>query len=173
MRRFRTLFPTLAAACLAAAPAAAQTQAPDRDPAALRQMAEDLAYRYLDGWSSGNAQALADVQALYGPKVNFYGRVVDQSPVRGETPFRAALACPPLRAPAGHAQDLLRAGDASLPREVDHRLAGGKPGPRGRVARLVDLRARHRLCRAEARRPVRTRAGHRTGAAAGLEGIIL
>jgi hypothetical protein len=78
MRRFRTLFPTLAAACLAAAPAAAQTQAPDRDPAALRQMAEDLAYRYLDGWSSGNAQALADVQALYGPKVNFYGRVVDR-----------------------------------------------------------------------------------------------
>jgi hypothetical protein len=44
----------------------------------MRQRAEALAYRYLEGWSSGNAQALADVQALYGPRVNFYGKFIDQ-----------------------------------------------------------------------------------------------
>lgn len=44
----------------------------------LRQRSEQIAYTYLRGWSSGNARALADVQALYGPRVNFYGRVMDQ-----------------------------------------------------------------------------------------------
>ena len=44
----------------------------------MRQWAEDLAYTYLQGWSSGNAQALADVRALYGPRVNFYGRFIDR-----------------------------------------------------------------------------------------------
>jgi hypothetical protein len=72
----RPLPVTLAlAACLALAPAAAQSQS-RRDAAELRDRAERLAYRYLEGWSSGNAQALADVQALYGPRVNFYGRVI-------------------------------------------------------------------------------------------------
>ena len=46
--------------------------------ALMRQWAEDLAYTYLQGWSSGNAQALADVKALYGPRVNFYGRFIDR-----------------------------------------------------------------------------------------------
>ena len=44
----------------------------------MRRRAEALAYRYLEGWSSGNAQALADVQGLYGPKVNFYGKFIDR-----------------------------------------------------------------------------------------------
>lgn len=44
----------------------------------MRQWAEDIAFTYLQGWSSGNAQALADVQALYGPRVNFYGRFIDR-----------------------------------------------------------------------------------------------
>jgi hypothetical protein len=46
--------------------------------ALMRQWAEDLAYTYLEGWSSGNAQALADVKGLYGPRVNFYGKFIDR-----------------------------------------------------------------------------------------------
>ena len=70
------LKPALAlAAALATLSGGAQAQP---DTARMRQRAEALAYRYLEGWSSGNAQALADVQALYGPRVNFYGKFIDQ-----------------------------------------------------------------------------------------------
>ena len=51
----------------------------DNETGLMRQWSEDLAYTYLEGWSSGNAQALADVQALYGPRVNFYGRFIDRA----------------------------------------------------------------------------------------------
>jgi len=61
---------------LAIAPAAAQED--------LRGRAEALAYRYLEGWSSGNPQALADVQALYGERVNFYGRTITRAALFAE-----------------------------------------------------------------------------------------
>ena len=69
------LKPALALAALAILSSGAQAQ-PDMER--MRARAEALAYRYLEGWSSGNAQALADVQALYGPKVNFYGKFIDR-----------------------------------------------------------------------------------------------
>jgi hypothetical protein len=49
-----------------------------QESGSMEKRAEALAHRYLEGWSSGNAQALADVQALYGPRVNFYGRSIDR-----------------------------------------------------------------------------------------------
>lgn len=52
--------------------------------AEMRSWSRDLAYSYLQGWSSGNAQALADVQGLYGPRVNFYGRFISQESLFGE-----------------------------------------------------------------------------------------
>ena len=69
--------------CLVAAFALAGTltggaAAAQEDVGRMHRRAEALAQRYLLGWSFGNAQALADVQALYGPKVNFYGKFIDQ-----------------------------------------------------------------------------------------------
>jgi hypothetical protein len=69
------------AAVLAFLSGGAQAQ-PDMDR--MRRRAESLAYRYLEGWSSGNAQALADVRALYGPRVNFYGKFIDQRGLFGQ-----------------------------------------------------------------------------------------
>ena len=67
-----------AALALAAALAVSGGAAAQPGMEGMRRRAEALAYRYLEGWSSGNAQALADVQALYGPRVNFYGKFIDQ-----------------------------------------------------------------------------------------------
>ena len=71
----RSLAATVALATSLAAGAASAEEA---DMARMHRRAEALAQRYLVGWSSGNAQALADVQALYGPRVNFYGKFIDQ-----------------------------------------------------------------------------------------------
>jgi len=71
----RSLALTVALATSLAAGGAAAEEA---DMARMHRRAEALAQRYLVGWSSGNAQALADVQALYGPRVNFYGKFIDQ-----------------------------------------------------------------------------------------------
>ena len=71
----RSLAATVALATSLAAGGAAAEEA---DMARMHRRAEALAQRYLVGWSSGNAQALADVQALYGPRVNFYGKFIDQ-----------------------------------------------------------------------------------------------
>ena len=81
MRRVPLLFALLAAATCAPNPSLAAPRGDVREEnstALMRQWAEDLAYTYLQGWSSGNAQALADVRGLYGPRVNFYGRVIDR-----------------------------------------------------------------------------------------------
>lgn len=80
MRPTRLFAPTFAVlACLGAAPATAQVgSGPGSSMDQMRQWSHDLAYAYLQGWSSGNAQALADVRALYGPRVNFYGQTIGQ-----------------------------------------------------------------------------------------------
>jgi hypothetical protein len=67
-----------AAFALATTLAAGGAAAEEADMARMHRRAEALAQRYLVGWSSGNAQALADVQRLYGPRVNFYGKLIDQ-----------------------------------------------------------------------------------------------
>jgi len=75
----RTLIAVLAACAGSASPAVAQAElGGSHATAAMRRHAEAIAHRYLAGWSSGNAQALADARALYGPRVNFYGRFITQ-----------------------------------------------------------------------------------------------
>ena len=78
MRLNKVVAAAAALMCLGSSPAAL-AQSGDGSTARMRQWAESLAYRYLEVWSSGNAQALADVEALYGPRVNFYGRSIGQS----------------------------------------------------------------------------------------------
>src|SRR4051794_12800613 len=58
--------------------ALAQVRLPGPSLEAMRAQSEAIAYTYLRRWSSGNAQALADVRALYGPRVSFHGAFVDQ-----------------------------------------------------------------------------------------------
>src|SRR6185295_8025078 len=65
----RSLALTVALATSLAAGGAAAEEA---DMARMHRRAEALAQRYLVGWSSGN------VQALDGPRVNFYGKFIDQ-----------------------------------------------------------------------------------------------
>src|SRR3954469_23665162 len=67
-----------ATVALATSLAAGADSAEEADMARMHRRAEALAQHYLVGWSWGNAQALADVQALYGPRVNFYGKFIDQ-----------------------------------------------------------------------------------------------
>src|SRR3954469_7194228 len=66
-----------ATVALATSLAAGADSAEEADMARMHRRAEALAQHYLVGWSWGNAQALADVQALYGPRVNFYGKFID------------------------------------------------------------------------------------------------
>src|SRR4051794_28514933 len=66
-------------ATLACGPTAfAQSWASGQSVEAMRQRAEEIASIYLQRWSSGNARALADVRALYGPRVSFHGDFIDQ-----------------------------------------------------------------------------------------------
>lgn len=50
----------------------------ERSAATLRQWSEQIAYTYLQRWSSGDGRALADVSGLYGPRVSFHGEFIDQ-----------------------------------------------------------------------------------------------
>ena len=50
----------------------------ERPLATLREWSEQIAYTYLQRWSSGDGRALADVSGLYGPRVSFHGEFVDQ-----------------------------------------------------------------------------------------------
>src|SRR3954470_3478488 len=56
----------------------AQSWASGRSVEAMRQRSEEIAAIYMQRWSSGNARALADVRALYGPRVSFHGDFIDQ-----------------------------------------------------------------------------------------------
>ena len=84
MRQTCLTIATLVGTCLAGSPEAAAQGDTRASPAQMRQWSADIAHRYLQGWSSGNAQALADVQGLYGPQVNFYGRFIDQQDLFGQ-----------------------------------------------------------------------------------------
>lgn len=46
--------------------------------ALMRQESARIAQLYLRRWSAGNGPALTDVGAVYGPRVNFYGRFMSQ-----------------------------------------------------------------------------------------------
>src|SRR5947209_2408776 len=80
MRRITVTLPVLfGIATLAAAPAAfVESLSSARSVEAMRERAQEIASTYLQRWSSGNARALADVQALYGPSVSFHGDFIDR-----------------------------------------------------------------------------------------------
>lgn len=65
---------------LAAAPGALAQGAgpPGGELAFMRQESARIAGLYLRRWSAGNGPALSDVGAVYGPRVNFYGRFMSQ-----------------------------------------------------------------------------------------------
>ena len=64
------------ALCVSGAPLSAQTS--ERDLATMRDLSADLANTYLQIWSSSDSAALDDVDEVYAPHVNFYGRVLDK-----------------------------------------------------------------------------------------------
>jgi hypothetical protein len=76
----------LIGACVAlfvsALPGTAQT--PERDLASMRDLAADLANSYLKIWSSNERAALDDVDEVYAPHVNFYGRMLDKRSLTDE-----------------------------------------------------------------------------------------
>ena len=52
--------------------------------ALMQEWAEDLAYAYLDAWSSENRVALRGLSGLYAPEVRFFGRPADRAKVERE-----------------------------------------------------------------------------------------
>ena len=74
--RFAALIGTCVALFVSAAPGLAQTS--EGDLARMRDLSADLANTYLQIWSSSDTAALDDVDEVYAPRVNFYGRILDK-----------------------------------------------------------------------------------------------
>ena len=81
MRRTIFIIAALASLGMPAVAGQAFAQADRRGGVSLATMhrwSEQIAHTYLQRWSSGDARALADVPALYGPRVSFYGQFINQ-----------------------------------------------------------------------------------------------
>ena len=71
-------------------PAALQGEAASGDvqrentAALMREWAEDVAYAYLDAWSSENKTALTGFDHLYAAQVMFFGRRIERAAVRDD-----------------------------------------------------------------------------------------
>jgi len=63
---------------------AAQAAVRENVEALMREWSEDLAYAYLESWSSDNATALSAVAEVFGSKVSFFGRSVAREAVHRE-----------------------------------------------------------------------------------------
>jgi hypothetical protein len=64
-------------------PALAETQR-ENTVALMQEWAEDLAYAFLEAWSSDNRVALSGLADLYEPRVSFFGRRADRAEVEEE-----------------------------------------------------------------------------------------
>jgi hypothetical protein len=88
----RRVLAVLAAVVLSCGAARAEADARETAAASLREnvealmreWSEDLAYAYLDSWSSKNETALAAVAEMYGRNVSFFGRSVARDAVHRE-----------------------------------------------------------------------------------------
>lgn len=74
--RFAALIGACVALSVSGAPGSAQTS--EREIAQMRDLSADLANTYLQIWSSSDRAALDDVDEVYAPRVNFYGRILDK-----------------------------------------------------------------------------------------------
>jgi hypothetical protein len=74
--RFAALIGACVVLFVSGAPGSAQTS--ERNLAAMRDLSADLANTYLQIWSSSDGAALDDVDEVYAPRVNFYGRILDK-----------------------------------------------------------------------------------------------
>ena len=72
---FRLAAAVMAAILPFAEPSSAK---PDVKTSRIQQRSADLSRSYLRTWSSDTRAALADVNRVYAPRVNFYGRVLNR-----------------------------------------------------------------------------------------------